>query len=394
MDTASIKAASRIFFRATATERIIQGLPYAGAVASELDHYASAKAHVVTGRSLHSSALFQSLADGLGSRLAGVSAAIAAHTPREAVLQAAEEVRTSGADMLVAFGGGSVIDAVKMIQLCVWNGIESYDDFDRHMPPVRADPSGRPDPGRHRLRAIAVPTTFSAAEFNWYAGCTDTRRSIKQGFSHPYFVPRTIILDPAATAATPVSLLLSTGVKAVDHAVERLCSASANALGDTLSEKALSLLSRALPAIATDRSDQAAIADAQVGMWLSTSGSAAGVATGASHGVGHQLGAHCGVPHGLTSCVLLPSVLRWNEPVNADRQKIVARAMGSKAPAWRAVRDLISSLGLPTRLRDVGIARAQLEGLAQRAMHDHSTQQNPRPIASAKDVLEILELAW
>ncbi len=384
----------QISYRATAIERIVQGVPYVDAVLAELDHYGYSKVHVVTGRSLSRTPLFASLVSGLGNRLAGVSAGIPAHTPRPDVLQAAEEVRLSGADVLVALGGGSVIDAVKMIQLCVWNEIRSYNDFDRFSAAARADPSTRPETVAHKLRAIAVPTTFSAAEFNWYAGCTDPQRSAKHGYSHPYFVPRTVVLDPAATAATPLKLLLSTGLKAVDHAVERLCSKSANLFSDTLSEKALHLLSASLPTIAKDRSDQDALAAAQIGMWFSTSGSAAGVPTGASHGIGHQLGAYCGVPHGLTSCVLLPAVLQWNEKDGDGRQQLVSRAMNFDGPAWKAVRDLVTGIGLPARLRDVGVKRDQFEPVAKRAMQDRSTQQNPRRIASQEDVLEILELAW
>ena len=138
----------QISYRATAIERIVQGVPYVDAVLAELDHYGYSKVHVVTGRSLSRTPLFASLVSGLGNRLAGVSAGIPAHTPRPDVLQAAEEVRLSGADVLVALGGGSVIDAVKMIQLCVWNEIRSYNDFDRFSAAARADPSTRRRPSR------------------------------------------------------------------------------------------------------------------------------------------------------------------------------------------------------------------------------------------------------
>lgn len=384
----------RMFYRATAVERIVQGAPYCEAVLAELSHYDCARAHVVTGRSLRASPLFAALEQALGHRLAGVSSGVGAHTSRGDVLRVAAEVRSSEADILIAFGGGSVIDAVKMTQLCLWNDIVDPDGFDDFIPAARADPSLRPTPELHAPRSIAIPTTFSAAEFNWYAGCTDTRRATKHGFSHPYFVPRSIILDPRATMATPLELLLSTGVKAVDHAVERMCSVSRNAFSDALSEKALALLATALPAVARDKSDRAALADAQIGMWLSTSGATTGVTTGASHGVGHQLGAYCGVPHGLTSCVLLPAVLRWNEELNVDRQRDVARAMAFDGTASQAVHQFVARLGLPTRLRDVGVTRAQLAGLAERALRDHSTAHNPRPISSARQVMEILELAW
>src|SRR6185436_14039004 len=178
----------------------------------------------------------------------------------------------------------------------------------------------RPPVSPPAVRSIAVPTTLSAGEFTASAGCTDTLRQVKESYSHPQMMPRSVILDPAASAHTPEWLFLSTGIRAVDHAVEDICSINPQPLSDGTSMHALRLFSRGLRAVKADPGDLEARLDCQLGAWMSIMGSQNGVTKGASHGIGHVLGGTAGVPHGYTSCVMLAHVLRFNEPVNADRQ--------------------------------------------------------------------------
>ena len=134
--------------------------------------------------------------------------------------------------------------------------------------------------------------------------------------------------------------------------------------------------------------------DLQFGMWLSIGAGTSGVGVGASHGIGHVLGAACQVPHGHTSCVMLPSVLRWNLPSNAERQKRVGEAFGQPAAAaGDLVEALVKSLGLPGRLSEVGVGRDRFREIAEKSMHDRAVLNNPRPIEGPAQVLEILELA-
>ncbi|MFZ9678666.1 MAG: maleylacetate reductase, partial [Quisquiliibacterium sp.] len=115
---------------------------------------------------------------------------------------------------------------------------------------------------------------------------------------------------------------------------------------------------------------------------------------GASHAIGHILGSWGGVPHGITSCVTLPSVLRYNLLVNRDEQAQVARALGAPdEDAAGFIENLIAGLGLPTRLSQVGISADKLEELAALCMHDRWIPTNPRPLPDAAAVLEILKLA-
>lgn len=184
-------------------------------------------------------------------------------------------------------------------------------------------------------------------------------------------------------------------MRAVDHAVEGLCSVRPHPISDGLAIHALRLLPRALKRCKSAPDDLDARFDCQIGMWASMMRSYAGVPFGASHGIGHVLGGTAKVPHGLTSCVLLPHVLRYNKAVNADRQAVVSEAMGdATVDAADAVADLIESLGLPCTLRDVGVRHEDFGVIATNAMLDHAVHANPRKIRSPEDVLEILEMAW
>ncbi len=140
-------------------------------------------------------------------------------------------------------------------------------------------------------------------------------------------IPRAVILDPAITIYIPE--WLSTGIRAVDHCVEGICSNKANAFADAQALHGLALLHRGLSRVKTDPGDLQARLDCQTGAWLSMGPLASGVPMGANHGIGYVLGAVFGIPHGHTSCIMLAAVMRWNEPANATRQMLVSAAMGS-----------------------------------------------------------------
>jgi maleylacetate reductase len=118
------------------------------------------------------------------------------------------------------------------------------------------------------------------------------------------------------------------------------------------------------------------------------------VPMGASHGIGHVLGGTCDVPHGYTTCVMLPSVLRYNESVNADRQALISEAMGQPGlPAADVISDLIRSLDMPPTLKEVGVGSDSFELIAKNALLARWVHSNPRKISGADDVLEILRIA-
>ena len=381
-------------YRHTLQDRVVYGRPSLEVLVELLGEYGKTRALVVSTRSLSGpQGLASEIARGLGERCAGLHGSVSAHSPRDAVIATAAEARRLQADILVAVGGSSVTDACKVVQLAVWNGLTDVDALDPYRAGVRTGGKA-PTPGADPLRMIAIPTTLSAAEFTPFGGVTDTRRHAKEGFGHPLYVPRAVVLNPEMTRQTPAELWFSTGMKAVDHCVETLCSLYRSPFADALAGEGLKRLAGGLRASKAAPSDMDARLDCQLGMWLAISGASAGRGLGASHAIGHTLGGMLGVPHGITSCVALPAVLAWNAGANDEAERLVAQLTGSPGlAASAAVKALCHDLDLPTTLSAVGVAPDQFEAVAEHTMTDRGVRSNPRPIRSAADIVEILKLA-
>jgi maleylacetate reductase len=316
------------------------------------------------------------------------------HSPSSCVLEALESLEGRRPDGIVAVGGGSVIDTAKAVAIALWHDITSPDRLtELFARPSRLN-SAEAEP---RPRIIAIPTTLSVAELSPIGGMLIEARSTKEIVGHQYAIPRSIIYDPSALLGTPRATLLSSGIKALDHAVEALCAIEANHFAAPLAERAVQLLGGTLPLIASayDSGEMplhSALAEAQLACWMSATGPAHGVSVGASHAIGHALGAVCGVPHGLTSCVTLAPVLRWNQNYSAGPQLRIAEALTGRSDqqAGTAVEDLVRRLGLPTRLQEIGVTPNQLTEVAAASFADRCTATNCRPISSVEDISEIL----
>lgn len=393
-NSSAIKSGS---FTVQAQERVVFGEPAASAVVAEADRYGAQRVFVVSTASLArlTDGPLQRIVAGLGARHVGTYAAVHAHSPREDVVAAANAARAAGADLLVAVGGGSAIDATKAVQVCLWLDLETPASMEPYRGGAPKDVARKIEPPADGIRMLAISTTLSAAEFTSQAGVTDSTINAKQSFAHRLLAPRSVILDPAATLDTPDWLLFCTGIRAVDHAVESYCSPLANPATEPLSLQGLKLLYRSLPAIKAKPRDLKMRLEAQFGMWQAIAAAAAGAGSGASHGIGYVLGGTYGVAHGHTSCVMLPPVLRWNATVNRGRQRVLAEAMGAPdRPAADLVAELVATLDQPGSLRAVNIKREDLDDIAERALAYGPVRANPRPIESRADVKEILELAW
>ncbi len=379
------------------TSRIVYGTDFTEALARELELVDARRVYVLASGTLERSTnLVGRIRDVLGDRFAGVCARIGAHTPRSDVVTAANAARAARADMLLTLGGGSVTDGAKMVSICLGNDISEPAQLDALRNTVAADGSSvQPSFKPSSVATVVIPTTLSAGEFKANAGCTDTVRHVKEMYSQPLAIPRTVIFDPAVTLHTPEWLWLSTGIRAVDHAVEDLCSINCQPFSEAASLHSLRLLGRGLRAVKSDTSNLEARLDCQLGAWMSMIGSAAGVKKGASHGIGHVLGGTAGVPHGYTSCVMLPHVMRFNHPVNAERQKLVSEALDRPGqPAADVLAELIAELGLPSTLRDVNVAADMLDRIAKNSMHDRWVHANPRKIEGPATVRQLLDAAW
>jgi maleylacetate reductase len=384
-------------YRFPPMESVTYGRLFAEAVKEQVEQSgATAVFLLASGTLARETGLVEQIRDALGNRLAGVHAGIGAHTPRTDVVDAANAARAAGADLLVTLGGGSVTDAAKMVAFCLGNNVSQSGELDKHRAVVGADGKiVRPQSQPPAIRTIAIPTTLSAGEYTASAGCTDTARHVKESFGHPLMMPKNVILDPRATLHTPEWLFQSTGIRAVDHAVEDICSPECQPISEGASYHALKLLGRGLLGVKADPLDLEARLECQLGAWMSMIGSQTGVPKGASHGIGHVLGGTADVPHGYTSCVMLPHVLRFNHAVNPERQALVSAALGRPGdPAAEVVAGLIAALGLPQRLRDVDARPEQLDRIAELSMHDRWIHTNPRKIDGPPAVRALLDAAW
>ena len=321
----------------------------------------------------------------LGKKCVGTFDSMPAHSPRSAIIAAAAQAREARADLIVTLGGGSITDGAKAVQLCLANDITTVEAMDR----IRATDVRPPT-----VRQISIPTTLSAGEFSGIAGVTNEATRVKELFRHPLTIPQAVILDPEVTRYTPMWLFLSTGIRAVDHCVEGVCSNESTEFTNASGLHGLSLLARGLPRVKTDPTDMKARLDCQLGSWLSMGGLAAGVPMGASHGIGYVLGAVFDVPHGHTSCIMLPSVMRWNKSANADAQALIANAMGHPGKDAGDVLDaFIRGLDMPRSLSEVKIGKEHFDRIATQAMGTPWIPRNPRPIPTPAEVKEILEMA-
>ena len=374
-----------------AMDEVVFGRPASEAIIEQMNRLGSKRAFLMVSGTLNRETdVIENIRRTLGPRGVGTFDAMPPHTPRTAVIAATEQARAADADLIVTVGGGSITDGAKAVQLCLANNIRSPDDIDR----IRAGRGPSPQLNPPAVRQISAPTTIAGGEFSATAGVTNEKTKVKEALRHPLLMPRATILDPWLGAHTPEWLWLSTGIRAVDHCVEGICSREAHPYGDAQALRGLAMLAQALPRVKADAGDLDARMDCQIGTWLSTGPLASGVPMGASHGIGYVLGAEFGVPHGHTSCVMLPSVMRWNKSANAERQALVAAAMGHpNEEAGDVLDDFIRGLGMPRSLREVKVGPEHFDRIAQQAMATPWVPRNPRKIEGPAQVREILDMA-
>lgn len=336
---------------------------------SEVERLGARRAFVITTRSVAANPnLLGELERRLGARHAGTFSGIGQHAPAASVAAAAAAAAAAHADCLISFGGGSPIDATKAVAFALGTGLDLTD-------PQAAVRARQFDPRPESLQPhLAVPTTLSAAELSGLAGFTTADEHEKVGLRGAALIPRTVIFDALFALYTPLQLWLSTGIRAVDHAVETVLAPGSHPFSDVLALDALRRLRTSLLATHADPSDLEARTESQLGAWFSFTlpGLAAG---GLSHTLGKRIGSRHGIPHGVSSCLLLPHVMRYLAPRTLAQQAMIARALGvdtremplerAASCAADAVAALIASLELPSHLSAFGLSEADLEVAAR-----------------------------
>ncbi|MGC1190540.1 MAG: iron-containing alcohol dehydrogenase, partial [Candidatus Binatus sp.] len=336
--------------------------------------------------------------DAAGAALAGVFTGAAQHVPSQTVTELVAEARRVGADAMVSFGGGSPIDTVKNAAWQLIGGRAGSRTIDFAGGTAEGVGGGE-------ILHIAIPTTLSAGEFTPAGGVTDESTKVKGGVADPRLQAKVVILDPALTLETPAWLWASTGMRALDHAVEGSYSTRHQLVTDTLATKAIALLSaHLLPSLQTHGDDELEHrVQCQLAAWLSIFGMS-NTRGGISHALGHQIGPMWNVPHGITSCITLPHVMRFMAGVAADRFAPIADGFDvrfdARSPHSSAIEcadrtaRFIGKFEVPSRLRDVGVPREEIARIAGTVLEEVKRANTVGADVTLEQLVGILDAAY
>ena len=391
-------------FNPAVPTRIVFGNGKIDSLKDEIQKLGGKRVLVLSGRTVaEKTDAVRRINDGLGDMSAGVYSGLTQRAPLSTAVEAANLALASGADTLVGVGGSTISDAARMIAVLMAEGITTVEQLRQLGEEQDMLLSPNLD-GKFLPLQVAVPTTLSAGEFNMGGGnVLDDQAGHKIRVRHPRLYADLIMLDSLMTEGTPDWLWLSTGVKALDHCIERLYTTGNQPAIDAPILAAAEMLFTHLPGSRESDGDPEARLQCLVAAWMSMMGSP-NFATGLSHAIGHILGVKYSVGHGYTSCVTQPYVMEFNRPVSATKQALLARSAGidtrgmsdeaAAEAAARAVDDFVLGMGMPHRIRELEIPESDLPEIAELVLTDGGCQNNPILITSAEQVMEVLRTAF
>ncbi len=385
----------------TRLEKVIFGPGKTAEVGRELERRGLKRVLIVTGKTLGGSKLLDKVTSALGPRLAGVYKGAGQHVPSKTIGEVVAQYEQCGADSMISFGGGSPIDTVKVAAKRILDGTRPAGAEGKTLDFFAATQNVTgPD-----LIHIAMPTTLSAGEYTPIGGVTDESNHIKGGVVDPRLQPRTVILDPELTVETPAWLWAATGMRAMDHAVEAIYSTRHQILTDTLATRAITMLLEDLPASLKTVGQESVThrGRCQLAAWLSIFG---GMNTrfGISHALGHQIGPMWDVPHGVTSCITLPHVMRFMAQIAPERFGPIAAGFGlrfdehnPKAAALECadrMAKFVAQFDVPNRLRDANVPRNEIAQIASTVLQEVEHSKTVGASVSREDLVSLLESAY
>lgn len=365
----------------------------AGALAmvpAELGAVGARKAFIVTDPGVAKAGLVTPLIDGLAAK--GIATELFADVeanPRDSTIHAgAQKARASEADIFIGFGGGSAMDSAKGIALIVSNGgdVRDYD--------------GTNKVGKDLPYLAAIPTTAgTGSEVTANAALTNSMDHTKMSLRSARLLPKLAVVDPALLRSLPRVTAATAGLDALAHAVEGFLSVRASPLSDVFALEAIRLIGRHLrPFVANPENVEAASGMAMgallAGLVVSNTG------TGNDHAIARALGGVFDTPHGLATGLLLPHVMRFNIAARPERYRAIAEALDIDstgaatdvgARVCDAVHRLVTDVGVPDKLRSIGIDRERFSDLAGIAIRN--VGPNPRR-TSTDELLGILDAAY
>jgi len=287
--------------------------------------------------------------------------------------------RTGGHDGVIAFGGGSALDAAKAIALMVGQTRPIWDFEDRDDWCNRVNVAGM-------APVVAVPTTSgTGSEVGRASVITDLRDHTKKIIFHPKMLPAIVLEDPELTVGLPPHITAAVGMDALSHSLEAYCAPGYHPMADGVAVEGIRLVKEFLPRAVADGNDLEARANMLVASSMGATAFQKGL--GAMHSLSHPCSANLGTHHGLANAVVMPYVLEWNRAALEERMTRLAAWLGladrSFAGVLGWVLELRRTIGIPHTLAEVGVRAEHAKQFAPQALQDPSTGGNPLPMTEA-----------
>lgn len=380
------------YFRTAQT--LITGRDSISKIGEEAKKLGSKKAMIITDKVIQQTGLLSSVISPLEEidLAVDIMDEVMPEPPFENLEQMMIQLEGKEYDLLIGVGGGSVLDATKVLSIMLTNqenvrnlvGIEKVQN------------AGIP--------TILVPTTAgTGSEVTYNAIFTDVRDKVKKGIVSPYLLPKVAIVDPALTLTVPPSVTAATGMDALVHAVESYTAIHAGELTDGIALQAIKLISRSLHKAVYNGKDVKAREDMAMGSLLAGI-SLGNAGVGAVHALAYPLGGKFKVPHGVANSLLLPFVMKYNVVADLEKFAEVAKALGENIEGLSlreaanctvyALTQLAQDIGIPSSLKDVGVTAEDIPNLAEEASKiDRLLNNNPRWL-TVKEIEKIYEEAY
>ncbi|MFL5836696.1 MAG: iron-containing alcohol dehydrogenase [Solirubrobacteraceae bacterium] len=392
------------FYQFIAPTRVIAGRGLIEGLGFELSKEGARRVAIVTDQVIRATGLIDKVEAGIadgGLEVAAIYDGVPPDSDSAAVVAAAEQARAAGADAFLAVGGGSVMDTAKAANVIFTHGGEPREWEGYYGLPRADDGLGRP----YELAPLGcMPTTAgTGSEVSFAAVIKDRAEHIKFQVADFPMYPRLAVLDPEATRTLPPRIAAATGMDALTHAIEGYVSREWTPHGDAYALQALRLIRDNLERAVQTPEDDGARGNMLIAANLAIAPTSSG-AIGITHSMSHPAGAHFDVPHGIANAINLPWVIEYNAAGGTDianRYRDVNELFGLAAGGDDAtvahvlaehVRELVSSLGLPTRLSEVGVPESAIPALVDGAMGDGCTLVNPRE-PTEEDFAQLYEKA-
>lgn len=392
------------FYQFLAPTRVISGRDLIEGIGFEFAKEGAKRVLVVTDEVIRGTGLIERVEQGLADgdlSVAGVFDDVPPDSDAGVVARCAQAAKDAGADAILAVGGGSVMDTAKLADVVFTFGGAPRDWEGYYGLPREDDGMGRPLP----LAPLAcIPTTCgTGSEVSFAAVIKDREEHIKYQVADFSMYPRLAVLDPESTRTLPPKLAASTGMDAMTHAIEGYVSSEWTPHGDAYALQALRLIRDNLRRAVETPEDDVARGNMLIAANLAIMPTSAG-AIGIAHSLSHPCGAHYDVPHGVANAINLPWVIEFNSAAGEDiaaKYRDVNEIFGLEVGGDGAavghalaehVRELVRSLGLPTRLSEVGVPESGIAQLVEGAMGDGCTLVNPVEV-SEEDFAELYRRA-